>query len=66
MMEDAATVLAGAQFQDPGKRAVLGDPRVEAEAVVVRVVGGRGQGLRLQDVAGHLDTLQVPAVVKAN
>lgn len=60
------TCLAGADVQRPGERAVPGDPLISAEAAVVGVVGGGGQGFRLQDVAGHLDAFQIPALRKAS
>lgn len=66
MADASATVLAGAEVQRPGERAVLGDPPIPAVAVVVGVFGGGGQGLRQQDEAGHLDAFQIPALLKAS
>lgn len=49
------TVLTGADVQRPGERAVLGDPLIFAEAVVVRVIDGGSQGVGLQGEPVHLD-----------
>lgn len=60
------TRLAGADVERPGEGAVLGDLGVPAEAVVVGVVGGGGQGVGLQGEPEHLDASQGQAPLEAS